>query len=116
MTAEEAQQLWEELDQYRYGYVSSSNFSRWLADSADFNLPFDETHYLYNCFEANETMGRIDEAQFFNVLSGGAPAQEQEEEEEQHQPEEQNLRSAQNSSPKKSEGSPGRKWNKAMMS
>ena len=61
LTTEEAQDLWQEIDNYRYGYVSSSLLSRWLADAADFNLPFDETHYLYNCFEANELQGRIDE-------------------------------------------------------
>jgi len=42
-----------------------------LADAADFNLPFGDEHYLYDCFGANEIHGRIDEHQFFASMTAG---------------------------------------------
>ena len=70
MTREEAYSIWDEIDNYRYGSISSSSLQRWLQDFADFNLPFEETHYLYDCFDVRESEGKINEAQFVNSLAG----------------------------------------------
>lgn len=70
MTKDEAYAIWDDLDQYRYGYISSSILQRWLQEFADFNLPFEELHYLYDIFEVRETEGRISEQQFVQILGG----------------------------------------------
>lgn len=70
MTRDEAYSIWDELDQYRYGYISSSILQRWLQEFANFNLPFEELHYLYDIFEVRETEGRISEQQFVQILGG----------------------------------------------
>jgi len=70
MTKEEAQAIWEDIDNYRYGYIGSNNIQRWLQETADFNLPFDDLHWLYNCFQVSELDGRIVESQFFKIMCG----------------------------------------------
>ena len=70
MSHDEADAIWQSMDNYRYGYVSSSLIQRWLANEANFNLPFEEEHFLYPCFNTKETQGRITEAQFKSVLAG----------------------------------------------
>ena len=77
MTHEEAQMLWESLDNYNYGYVSANIMSRWLADWAQFNLSIDDTHFLYSCFEVREVTARIDAEQFIKVLAGPTPEEEE---------------------------------------
>lgn len=59
MSHDEAADLWSDIDNYRYGWVSANAVARWLADFANFNLPGNETHFLYDCFEVSESTGRI---------------------------------------------------------
>ena len=54
LSHEEAADLWSDIDNYRYGWVSANSLARWLADFANFNLPGNETHFLYDCFEVSE--------------------------------------------------------------
>ena len=75
MPADEANAVWEDLDNYRYGYISPSSIQRWLSDFAEFNIPFEDLHYLYDCFNVRETEGRITEEQFTKTLAGKAAAQ-----------------------------------------
>jgi hypothetical protein len=70
MNVDEAYTLWDDLDNYRYGYVSSNLMSRWMADNAEFNLPAEDQHFLYDCFGAREVHGRIDDNQFITELCG----------------------------------------------
>lgn len=70
MTQDEAEALWCEIDNYGYGYVSASSVQRWLAEAADFNMPSEDCHFIFDAFDVNEAMGRITEQQFFSVLCG----------------------------------------------
>jgi len=107
MSQQEAAAIWADIDSYRHGFISPSSMQRWLEDSADFNLPIDETHYLYDCFETAQHTGRITEDQFMKVLVG---------ENANNQPEspreEPKLRTE--ASPSAGKSSP-KKWNKALM-
>lgn len=67
---EEAYAIWDDLDNYRYGFISPSNVQRWLSDFAEYNIPFEELHYLNDCFQIKETDGRISEEQFIKILTG----------------------------------------------
>jgi hypothetical protein len=77
MTIEECQAIWEDLDNYRYGYISTSSIQRWLSDFAEFNIPFEDLHYLYDCFNVREVEGRINEDQFVKILAGKAAFNEE---------------------------------------
>jgi hypothetical protein len=59
MTRDEAYTLWDEIDKYRFGSTTSSSLQRWLQEFADFNFPFEEIHYLFDCFDVRETEGKI---------------------------------------------------------
>jgi hypothetical protein len=64
LNEEESKLLWQSLDNYDYGYISSNALQRWLGDFANFDLPVDKVHFLYDCFDTRESMGRITHAQF----------------------------------------------------
>jgi hypothetical protein len=70
MSIDEAYAIWDDLDAHRYGYISPSSLQRWLSDFSEFNIPFEDLHYLYNCFQVRETDGRITEEQFVKILVG----------------------------------------------
>jgi hypothetical protein len=80
MSHEEAADLWHDLDNYRYGWVSANAVQRWLSDFANFNLPGNEVHFLYDCFEVSESNGRISREQFSAILAGPEPAEQENEE------------------------------------
>lgn len=50
MSFDEAQILWQEIDNYKYGYISGNLLQRWLEESAGFKLPISDVHYLYDVF------------------------------------------------------------------
>lgn len=75
MTHEEASSLWQDIDNYNYGYISTHLLQRWLEDQAQFTLPHSDVHYLYDAFETKEQVGRITDEQFMKVL-GGPPEEE----------------------------------------
>jgi len=81
MSIDEAYAIWDDVDNYKHGYISPSSIQRWLSDFSEFNIPFEDLHYLYNCFGVNETDGRITEEQFIKVLAGKAPLSGDEDEE-----------------------------------
>lgn len=86
MSKEEVNVIWDDMDNYRYGYVSASQIQRWLQEVADFNLPFDDLHWIYNCFQVKELDGRIIAAQFYKILCGQSPYEDEpDQEEEQHE-------------------------------
>lgn len=70
MSHEEAANLWRDIDNYRYGWVSANSIERWLADFGNFNLAGEDCHYIYDCFETRTEQGRITEQQFTSVLAG----------------------------------------------
>lgn len=72
MSVDEAYAIWDDLDNYRHGYISPSGLQRWLSDFAEFNLPFEDLHYLNDCFGVPETDGRITEELFVRTLCGRA--------------------------------------------
>jgi hypothetical protein len=47
---EEANTLWSELDQYKYGAINGNSLQRWLEFEAGFNLPPNEVRYIYEAF------------------------------------------------------------------
>lgn len=79
MSRDEAYAVWDEIDNYRYGHISSSSLQRWLNDFAEFNLPFEDLHYLYDCFEVRESEGRVSEQQFLEILCGPPESENNEE-------------------------------------
>lgn len=72
MSIEEAYAIYDECDSYRHGFISPSALQRWLSDFSEFNIPFEDLHYLYDCFQVRETDGRISEEQFIKILAGNA--------------------------------------------
>lgn len=77
MSVDEAYAIWDDIDNYRYGYISPSSLQRWLSDFSEFHLPFEDLHYMYDCFNVRETDGRITEDQFIKILCGKAAAAEE---------------------------------------
>lgn len=72
MSKDEAEELWLEIDFYRYGHVSANLIQRWLEDAAHFSIPPQDTHFLYDLFLASEQDMRISKDQFMTALVGSS--------------------------------------------
>ena len=79
LTIEEANTLWEEIDQFKYGAINGNALQRWLEYEAGFNMPATDVHFLYEAFKSFEFEHRITERQWITALAGPQP-------EEQEQP------------------------------
>ena len=69
MEQEDAVELWQEIDRLSHGHVTAGGLQKWFEDAANFTLPMEDTHYLYDVFGAAESLGRISEGQFISTLS-----------------------------------------------
>lgn len=69
MEQEDALELWQEIDRLNHGHITAGGLQKWFEDAANFVLPMEDTHYLYDVFGAKESLGRISEGQFISTLS-----------------------------------------------
>jgi hypothetical protein len=59
LSLDEANTLWEELDQFKYGAINGNSLQRWLEYEAGFNMPPSDVHFLYEAFKAFEAEHKI---------------------------------------------------------
>ena len=88
LTLEEANTLWQEIDQFKYGAINGQSLQRWLEYEAGFNMPVSDVHFLYEAFKSFEFDHRITEKQWITALAGPQPEEEPAAEQEQEGPNE----------------------------
>jgi Ca2+-binding EF-hand superfamily protein len=76
LSLEEANTLWKELDQYKYGAINGNSLQRWLEFEAGFNLPPNDVHFIYEAFKSFEFENRITEKEWITALAGPQPEEE----------------------------------------
>jgi hypothetical protein len=76
LTLEEANTLWAEIDQFKYGAINGNSLQRWLEYEAGFNMPATDVHFLYEAFKSFEFEHRITDKQWIAALAGPQPEEE----------------------------------------